>query len=421
MSSAHPIYEDDEINLREILKALLRYKWVILATGILLAVAVFLVAKLLLPKEYQATAYLIITKPITTTNLDPRIQTVPQLPDSKSITDLTRTDDLVEAVLKSPEVSALFVEQISTQSLKDLLSVALVGNNQLRLTVSDTNPQRAATIANAWAVLTVARLNSLFGTDTTSLTTIEAQVEEARQAWDTAEQALLAYLPNSDLNSLQTSLNQAQTSLQNILSDIDTLDTIISDAQTLRARLQTQDAANPVAFGDSLSLISLQQQAAGKLQGFQIQITGLDIAAEYTVRQMLKDVDTFITTLQNQRGDFQTRADQKRAEITTLTTDLESAQYQLDQLTIQRDIKKQSYSALSNQVAEIQISIAQNDQVAKVAGQALPPVKASGPRTLLYTAIAGAAGLFISAMVILLWIWWKTPTQPVTVKASGQS
>jgi uncharacterized protein involved in exopolysaccharide biosynthesis len=90
-------------------------------------------------------------------------------------------------------------------------------------------------------------------------------------------------------------------------------------------------------------------------------------------------------------------------------SNLESAHYQVYQLTMQRDLALNAYQALTSQVEETHIALTQDDQVAKVAGQALPPERPTGPRALLNGVIAGALGLLISVLFALVNKWWKTP------------
>jgi uncharacterized protein involved in exopolysaccharide biosynthesis len=56
-------------------------------------------------------------------------------------------------------------------------------------------------------------------------------------------------------------------------------------------------------------------------------------------------------------------------------------------------------------VEETHIALTQNDQVAKVAGQALPPERPNGPRASLNGVIAGALGLLISVLIALISNW----------------
>ncbi len=402
-------YFEDEIDLREIIRSLLQYKWWIIGVTILLAVVAFAFSKLFLPSEYQATAYVMITKPSLTANLDSRIQNSPQLPDARSITDLTKADDLVSEVFQSPGISELLDEDARLAAFKRKLSPSLVGVNQLRLEVTDTDPARAALIANVWAEKITIRLNTLFGVNETSLAQLETQTDQARQEWDAAEQALLAYLPLSQVDSLQVKLNQARDSLKAYLLEMDALDLLVSDAQSLKSRLSMQNPNDKLLIGDALSLISLEQQATGYLEGLQIQIVGAEILGEqYTVAEARSTLDTLISVLESQRDEFQAVSEAKVEEIASIAANLETAQYQVAQLTVQRDLSSRAYQALSSHVEEVQISLSQDDQAVKIAGQALPPERPSGPRSSLNAAVAGAVGFALSVFTVLVLGWWKS-------------
>ena len=416
---------DDEIDLRTILLTLWKGKWWIIGATLLLAVAAYAFSKFALPKQYEATALVMITRPAISTNLDLAIQTTPQLPDVKSLADLAMVDDLLLAVSQAPAVADLSSGDVSVADLKKQLEASLVGTNQLRLVATDTDPLRAAALANTWAEQLTLRLNALFGTDPASASEIKAQASQARLDWDSAEGSLLEYLPQSQANALEVRLQQARDSLKTILNAIDTLDQLISDAQIMQTRLESQGASQPLTFQDALSLISLQQQAIGQLQGLQFVIsaeaaTGM-LGTDYTVADARTDLGTLVTAIQAQRQEYATRAETTTATVTTLATDLENATYQLTQLTVQRDLSLQAYQALSSQAVEVQITLSQNDQTAKIAGLALPPEEPSGPRSAINGAIAGALGFLISTALVFLLNWWKTqpgaplsPNQPAS-------
>lgn len=358
---------------------------------------------------YHAAALVVITKPILTANLDPRIQTSPQQPDIKSLTDLTKAGDLVLEVYQSSQVSKLLGKDTSPDDLRAQLNTSLVGTSQLRLEVTDSDPNRAAQIANAWADAVTRRLNKLFDVNEASLERIEQQVQTARQEWDKTEQALLAYLPNSQEEPLKVSLAQQQDALKTYLDRVTELSLLISDAQALETRLSAQDGNKNLLLEDGLSLITLQQRAAGELTGLQIQVAGPDmLGQQYAVAEGVTNLRTLITSLKTQHDELQASSDELKKTIPQTQSNLESAHYQVNQLTMQRDLALNAYQALTSQVEETHIALTQDDQVAKVAGQALPPERPTGPRASLNGVIAGTLGLLISVLFALVSNWWKT-------------
>lgn len=404
-----PIYYEDEIDVRELLENLLKYKWWIIGTAVLFGVAAILVVRLLLPKTYNATSFVVITKPSLTANLDSRIESSPQIPDARSLTDLTKADDLVLLVYEEVGAPSSNPESVSLVSLKSQLNPSLVGINQLRLEVTDIDPDRAAEIANVWAEKTAARLNLLFGSDVESLLKLEEQTSEARKNWDSSHQALIEYLPESDADSLQVGLTQAREALKLIINEIDNINLLLSDLNAMQSRLNQQNTNKPLALDELLGLISLQQQAVGQLEGLQIQVASQDIQEDgYTVDEARIAVDTLIQSLQEQRAELLSSKKSKEADISALAADLEQAQYKVSQLTVQRDLDLRAYQALSAHMEELQITLFQNDQAAKVAGLALPPINPSGPRALFVGAAAGAAGFTLAVFFVLMINWWKS-------------
>lgn len=117
--TSQPVYYEDEIDIRKILEDLLNYKWWILGITAIFVMIAFLLVKLILPETYQSTAYIVITKPSLIANLDSRIQSSPQIPDARSLTDLTKADDLVLSVYEEISSPTSSSESVSLVSFKN--------------------------------------------------------------------------------------------------------------------------------------------------------------------------------------------------------------------------------------------------------------------------------------------------------------
>ena len=231
---------DEEIDVRHIILTLLHYKWLMVLVPLLLAVAGFAFSKLVLPKQFQATALVILTKPIFTTNLDTRIQTSPQIPDVKSVTELTTADDLLLEIIQSPDAAGILEKGTTPEELKKDLSVTLNGLSELRLDVVGKNPQQIAQLANLWANKVVVRLNSLFDVNEGALAQIAQQRDTALLKWSESQQALLNYLPGDRSSSLQVNLDQAKKNLEAYIQKIQGIDLLVSDITQFDSRLATQ-------------------------------------------------------------------------------------------------------------------------------------------------------------------------------------
>ena len=97
---------DDEIDLREIVRVILaKWRWIAAAT--IISAAVALGVSLLLPKKYQASAYVALTKPDVVFRFDPRITTEVETPAGKGIPDLALSGDVLQIVLDSSAAATL--------------------------------------------------------------------------------------------------------------------------------------------------------------------------------------------------------------------------------------------------------------------------------------------------------------------------
>jgi uncharacterized protein involved in exopolysaccharide biosynthesis len=402
-------YYQDEIDVRGIIKTLLKFMWWILGAAILFAAVGYLGSKFMMDKQYEAKSYVMIVKPSTIVNFDAGIESSPQLPDAKSMTDLTLADDLINAVLEDPLVKALYGKPINVNTFRGQLQSTLVGGNQLRLEVSDAEPEHAAVIANVWAKKVASRFNNLFGSGSTATDQIDNQLVQARTEWDTTEQALLAFMETNDVEAWGISLEQQKLSLGELVLKVEAIDVLISDAQTLQARLAELAYRDPLSAENALSLMILSQQTIEQGENLQIQLSANTTSDQETnVGQARDSLAGFISALEQQKEALNDTVSDKSSKITYLSARYESARYELDKLTLQRDLSRQAYEALSTHAVEVQILSANNDQVAKVAGQALPPASPSSPKTMINTAVAGLLGLALATGFVLTWDWWKS-------------
>ena len=100
----------------------------------------------------------------------------------------------------------------------------------------------------------------------------------------------------------------------------------------------------------------------------------------------------------------------KLSELTLQRSQLESAEFQVDQLTSQRDLAKTTYGALSAQISSAQAEVAANGLVARVVGEAGPAVLVSD-KTLLNTLIAAMTAFVVAAICVWVLEWWRSSSE----------
>jgi uncharacterized protein involved in exopolysaccharide biosynthesis len=403
-------YSDDEIDIRELIHTLFRYKWVILGITLVVAVVVFLFLKFAQPRIYTSQAQVIITKPLYTTNLEAQIQSVPQIPESSILKDLALADDLIRSVYTSTEVIAVLDEGMKLSQFRGNLSAKLSGTSKLFLIVSSTEAKTAATIVNVWADKFAGKINSLYSVNEKALALIKKDATDARQKWDATEQALLEKLPDGLVEMRKIELQNKQSALDTYLAILDGLDLLTIRTQSLQLRLAVWPEDSQVGMEYQISLIGLYQQAISGMGGIQIQLTEPTMAGVRTVGDAKASLDALAASLDSQREEMRAKVEQLKPEITDATLRLEAANYHLAQLTTERDLALKAYQALSAQLEETQIDLARDDLTAKVASRALPAEEPVSHGTLMKTMIAGVLGFVLACFGVLLIYWWKTPT-----------
>jgi len=362
-----PSYFDDVIDLQELVKTLLKYKWIIIAATLLAAIGVFATNKFLLPPQYETSAQIGITQPSFEVDLEPSINNLSPLDDYRIFIESTKSlPELAEAV----EVWLSVCEELNLTCLgegndKPNLEATLIGTNQLKLTVTSINPERSAEFANLWAEEVTKRWNILFSRENIDIFQLEGEVTQALEYFNVAQKRLEEYLPKSQLNVVEVQLNQAKEKLARYLREIESNESIIRDAASFDARLGGQNQSDKLLIGDALSLVGLLQRTTGEVSGTQFQVTGTDIyGQEFTISEARQTLTDLISALENQNETLKIQLDGLEVEINTLVLEQESEQFQITLLKQERDRTQNKYQALSRYLDETMIDIEYNTQAA---------------------------------------------------------
>ncbi len=439
---------NDEIDLRGLIHSLLKYKWWILGVALAVAIATFLVSEFGAGKSYQAKALIVFGQPVFNLDTNPPGSTnaavsLSSLPDSKGITDTAVVDDMLYSIYQSPELAQRRKEGLSFGEFKQKLSASLSGTNQLLLQVTDPNAARASAIANLWADAMANRLNALYGSSNSQITALENQTADAQKAWEAAEQALVDHLSQSKVDAVTAQLTQQQIAYNSQLGQIHNIDLLLSNARSLDGRLSAQQPTAALTMGDSLGLLTLQQQAmtvllcnmqaapvdqtattsgdsstingtppsfnctaSNALNGIQIQVSGSNSSAEGTVADAQQQLKAFEDSLTKQQTDLKGGMAQMDQQLSDLHKQWESAQFELDKLTDQRDLAKQAYETVAGELGTTRVEVAANGQVARVAGRAIPSLTPTS-RVAVNTVVAGLGALLLTAFICFLIDWWR--------------
>src|SRR6266508_2022870 len=427
MTTQPSVDYDDEIDLRALALTLWNGRTVILIATLVAAIAAFAISFWFLPRTYQSTAYVFIGQPaveFSKSQTDSGFKISSTLPDLKAVVKLSTAPKMLESVLKDPAVAAAIGnEEIS---LGDMLTAVDVGKDQLSLQVTDTDPQRAALLANAWAEKVVALVNATYGLGVVAQT-LDSQVLHSQQDYEQAQTALEDALSKSSADALKAQLKRKQADLECVLDSSSQTKRVLDDLTALEQSLSSNSAESPILLGDGLALTALRQrslisrpcQLDGQSESRSQSQTQSLIASDFSMQINSASFDGFTVSkaqeaaaqmragLQTQLTRLQSNQSRLEQEIPQLQKDLEDADAQLVQVTLKRDQSLGLYTDLLQTQQQIATALTQSSQVASVSVQAVPPERALSRKTLMNTALAGMLGLMLSAFGVLAVNWMR--------------
>ncbi len=428
---------EDEIDIREYVLTLVRHWRLIVGLTLAAAVMAFAVSSFL-PKQYAASATIAITNPRYVLQFDPRIETVTNVQiNAKAYLGLATSDAVLAQLLEAPAVASLIDGNGTLENLRRMLAAKAGGDPSLVvLTVTDTDPARAAAIANAWAELYVAYIGDVYGQNQQNQTFFETQVTEAAGRLKQAEADLVAYQAINSANVIDATLKSRLNTLTGYLNAQQSLELVIQDATSLRPRLATQDPTAAASMGDDLAALllevnSLSSPAAesgssGSSPTLPIQLQlpgGATSLSGRTVSEQIAYLDELVTALRAKSEELQTAAEALKPEILSLQQQLAAAQTEEARVTQVRDLAQEAYTTVARKAEEAGIAAASGSGDVSLASRASVPTEKVGPKRALITALAGAVGLMLSVVAAFGWEWWKggdKPTLPVTDKKDAQ-
>jgi uncharacterized protein involved in exopolysaccharide biosynthesis len=339
---------EDELNLRQYISALIKHRWLIVATTVLAALAAFAVSLINAPLSneplYEATAGVLIARMRTSVTFDSRFRTIEELPGSNYLEqDAHRT--ALASLVKNGRVATLVSERIENElGLTDwpparLLTVVSsraiqaeedelnqpstrpVTSDLIEIKVRFADPDQAAWIANAWAEAYVEHVNALFRVDAESLNAVQNQLDDAYQTYKQAEQALLDFVADNQISDLERRIatkqalidglqaNQQATYLEALNTErlklgqhyttTRKLELLLENAKSLRNQIQQGGVSNTAT--NELALVLLKAQAFAGSEtlpaNLELQII-LNGDESPDIADQIAEVDALIKTLE---------------------------------------------------------------------------------------------------------------------------
>ncbi|NJP05231.1 MAG: hypothetical protein HC837_06180 [Chloroflexaceae bacterium] len=229
---------------------------------------------------------------------------------SDTLLALTHSSIVAEAVAKQLEAQGAGEQnplrllsriQTSFVGAEDVLEDGQkVNTNLIRITATDPDQERAALLANAWADAYTNLINDLYGTiPNSSKTEVQANVEQARQTYEDAQDALIAFREQSRLDELQREISDKRYTLS-LLNQART--TVLSSTMISSIDAQTQFYNAQVAATLDNQLLAFEKELERK----RLLLSG------YIDEQTAARLDSFLSQAQERRQTLKNAYAQKQ-------------------------------------------------------------------------------------------------------------
>jgi uncharacterized protein involved in exopolysaccharide biosynthesis len=413
---------EEEIDLRQYVAVLVKYWYWIVGLAVVAAVVAFGVSTFT-PPTYQATALVTAIQPRYQLQFDPRFQNIPEW----SIPTLLQSQYRTYSTLATSDDLLRQVADRTGWSLSSLRGTAqaTAGSDPslLTLTVKGENAQEVTQVVNTWAEIFVATTNTLYGGNN-EVEQLKQQQESAAQALAQIDADLTAFREENGFgfsNSSSSNTTGSGSKSSSFVFDGDQPDFanfgLIGQRLQAKQKLLTDYEAELVRLNQiqrevellSTNLITSPVLIAGLLSEminrgivrdspiYQIRLDSVDPATSLAAMER---------ALTSRVAAIEVELEPLPAEIAALQTELAAKQVQLEQLSREREVKTETYAALSHKVQEAQLDASGTGQV-QIASQAATPTAPVSPRRTLNAAVAGALGLMVGVFGAFAVEWWR--------------
>ena len=456
---------EEEIDLRQYVEVLLKYKFWIAGLAVLAAAVAFVVSSRR-PPAYEAEASLAMLRVRSEIMLEPKFRTLSD-EDVAPKVDIKSLRETLSALVKSSSVSAAVSEQMGER----LQARVIVGNsgNLITIRVRHQDPQLAADIANAWAQQAEIYVNSIYGQPPQPVQELQTQFQDVQDKYKVAQGDLETFVAQSQvpglerevkhhqdlIASFQKSLtdneaaiyDEAMASNLQILSDyyaeLVSIEHVLVDARSLYEELQSGGGAPAMEWARALALIGVQNRAFGvERQQLYVAVDGEAPAVRHQDMEQLiesleeKGVDVQAAiTLQEQRlfevksesafvvsdNPLEQRVQALTEEMLMLQSQLEAASARERELSQARDLAWETYQTVARKLAEAEVAVQVPGSEVRLATRALRPKRPVARGRLMSTAIAGMLGGMVSVFGAFALEWWRQePSVDEEIEAAAE-
>jgi len=407
---------EEEIDLRQYVKVLIRYwKWIVGLT-LVAAVAAFVVS-LRQPLTYEASAVVVVTEPRYQMKFDPRIETLERWRLAyKAFPTLATSDgvlqDVLDAYVPSPESG---IEEWKLRTLSDMVQVTSEDDPSLVvLKARSRSPEDAAAITNLWADTLVQWANEIYGESEEDVAFFEEQVAQAERALDEAETVLIEFQARNQASIVSAQLESLRKFQVNCLADQRSIIYLVQDIRGLRDQLARQPEDSPALLADDLTTLFLQIKAfnAQDSAPIQLQVNSAQSLSNESAAKQVALLDNLVATLEARSSEIDGRLSELEPQILALQQQRQDIEVEKDRLTRARNLARDTYMTLARKLEEARISAQEEHGVLRIGSYGAVPERPVGSGRMRNTAVAGALGLMLGVFGAFAVEWWQGDKEP---------
>jgi succinoglycan biosynthesis transport protein ExoP len=397
---------EEEIDLRGYIGVLLRH-WKIILSITLIAVIIGLLLSFLPSRTYEARAAMIITETRYEIVFVPEYRTLSG-DEIFAASGTTQRETLI-ALVKSSTIASQVIEKLDgkldpeEQSVGSITSKVKVENqgNFIEISVRDPDPEKAALIANAWAVLYVGYVNSLYSDVIQSPEEFITQADAAKEEYEEKEKTWEDFVRDNRIDELSRQINDKE---------------LLCQLKSLRQQFEAGTSSSASTTANSLAFILLQTSAFTDSSAdssadlpAELQIS-LDAISNTSVS--LEDIDALISTLESrsETAPGQT-VSELRQEILELQAELAAESSEEQRLSWSRDIAWETYTTLDSKAVEVQLAAQAQDGVIQLASAAVVPHKAVSTHKTVNIGTALLLGLVAGVIIAFGIEYFRKPVK----------
>ena len=343
---------EEELNLNDDLGRFIEVfvrQWQLILGMTLIAGIAALITSQQLPKKYQSSVLLASTKSAATVSYEPSITTLgeEQQLESASNARLKSYVNLVKNPLIAQEVldelgDQLDVQDRSVEKLISLVEGAMIsGSDTIKITITYSDPELAAQIANEWAKAYITQINAVYLESGSGevYSFVKVKLDESKEDYDSTQRGLEEFIAKNQQEEYTRQIAETQLIVDDLsavqvgvirqqIIDLDIelkgayikgrqVDKLLNNASDIRA--QVLHGGEGAVSSNTMALYLLKAQAF--TQGTEsgnlfFQTNPISMTAE----AMIDDLDGFIEVLENRR-------DKWDEEIDILSTQIVSDHY----------------------------------------------------------------------------------------------